>query len=359
MKLFIGGSSSKLFHLQEFADAISKKGIDYKLVPDVQMHYQTPYAGVRHFKTLLNYLNLIPSPEKFKNIVQEFKPDAILIDAVSYLGFLALRYGIPLQIHLRGDYWTEMKWARETLYSTPRGHLAIWWKQTIAEKCFCSSSLILPICDYLGERVRSRYPHKKVEVMYQGIRPDLWFEDGTIELKHPCVGMLQDANIWGKTIEMLTLTKVMKSMPNIHFYWAGGGAYQDYVLPELKKHENFTWLGKLSYPDGVRKFLSSIDVYALISGMDMAPLTLLESQLMQRPVVATRVGGIPEMISVGRSGFLVEKGQPEQIIDKITFILDNTKKARQLGAFGRSFVELNFSWDKIGERYVELIRALS
>ena len=50
--------------------------------------------------------------------------------------------------------------------------------------------------------------------------------------------------------------------------------------------KNFHWLGKLEYPNKVREFLSEIDIYALITGMDLAPLSLKEAQLMERPVIA-------------------------------------------------------------------------
>lgn len=356
MKLLIGGAPSKFFHLKEFAQAIGKHGIESKLVGDLEMYSNFPKSRIWYIESLLNFAGLMPTPGKFKRTIEEFKPDIIMTDTQSYFGFLALQSGVPLQMHLRGDYWKEMQWARETIYTTPQRRFAIWWKSRISEKCFRGCSAVLPICRYLGDIVKERYPGKNVNVMYQGITPDLWNEDGTMDLKHPCVGLLQDANIWGKTMEMLTLTKVMKSMPNVHFYWVGGGAYQDYVLPDLKKSDNFTWLGKLEYPDGVRKFLASIDVYALISGIDMAPLTLLEAQLMQRPIVATRVGGIPELMSEGKTGYLVDKGAPDQIIDRLSNFIADERLGREFGNVGRQFVEENFSWDKIARNYVSSLK---
>ena len=63
--------------------------------------------------------------------------------------------------------------------------------------------------------------------------------------------------------------------------------------------------------DKVRDFLSEIDIYALISGMDLGPRTLNEAQLMKKPIVASNVGGIPELIKDGETGFLVEEGNVE------------------------------------------------
>ena len=77
----------------------------------------------------------------------------------------------------------------------------------------------------------------------------------------------------------------------------------------LIKFDNFHWLGPLSYPDKVREFLSEIDIYAIITGMDTTPLSLKEAQLMQVPVIGTDVGGISETMKDGETGFLVREGE--------------------------------------------------
>jgi len=79
-------------------------------------------------------------------------------------------------------------------------------------------------------------------------------------------------------------------------YGSDDGPYREKILAEFGKYDNFKWLGNLEYPDKVREFLTEIDVYALVSGIDMSPLTLQEPQLMKKPVVATNVGGISELM---------------------------------------------------------------
>ena len=51
-----------------------------------------------------------------------------------------------------------------------------------------------------------------------------------MNLKHPCVGLLQRASWWGKTSEMLILKKVLEKMPDVSFYWAGDGPLRERVL---------------------------------------------------------------------------------------------------------------------------------
>ena len=114
-------------------------------------------------------------------------------------------------------------------------------------------------------------------------------------------------------------------------------------------------MGKLEYPEKVRQFLSEIDIYALITGIDMSPLTLLEAQLMKKPVIATNVGGIPELMRNNVTGFLTEKGNYLDLIDKISTLLDNKTKQESMGEKGRKFVEQNFSWEIITEKFLRIM----
>ena len=134
---------------------------------------------------------------------------------------------------------------------------------------------------------------------------------------------------------MLILEKVLQEMPEVNFYWAGDGQYKDKVLSVLEKHKNFHSLGSLQYPDQVRDFLSEIDVYALITGMDLAPLTLKEAQLMEKPVIATNVGGNPEMMEDKNTGYLVEEGNAFELKEKISTLLNNKELRIEMGRKGR------------------------
>ena len=338
MKLLIAASSSKIFHMKEFSKKLEEKDVETKLILD------SDFADGFPSRKLKNWFS---SNKKFKKLINDFKPDAILVDRVRHFTLEASKTDIPLVIHLRGDHWTEITMARETLYKSMPKKFAINKWDEIGENCFKNSRLILPICNHLTKITKERYLEKSVETMYQGINPDNWFKKKGMELRHPCVGILQSATIWDKTKELLVLPKVLEKMPNVHFYWAGDGVYRDKVLPSLEKYENFHWLGSLEYPDKVREFLTEIDVYALISGIDMSPLTLQEAQLMEKPVVATNVGGIPELMKDEETGFLIEKNNPEELLDKLSLLFSNLEKAKEMGKNGKEFVKNNFNWDKI------------
>ena len=338
MKLLIGASSSKMFHLKEFSQKLEKYNVKTKLV------FDSDYADGFPSRKIKNWFG---SNKKFKKLINEFQPDVIFVDRTRHFALEASKTNIPLVIHLRGNHWAELVMARETLYKSAGKKIAINKWDEMGEECFKNSEMILPICNHLSEVTKKKYLEKPVETMYQGITPENWFQKNGMELKHPCVGILQSATIWEKTKELLILPKILEKMSDVHFYWAGDGVYKDEVLPLLEKYENFHWLGSLEYPNKVREFLTEIDVYALISGIDMSPLTLQEAQLMEKPVIATNVGGIPELMKDGETGFLIEKNNPDELFEKLSTLLNNLEKANEMGKKGKEFVKNNFNWDKI------------
>ncbi|MEC4847585.1 MAG: glycosyltransferase family 4 protein [Nitrosarchaeum sp.] len=346
MRLLIGGSTSKIFHLKEFASALIDLGVDCKLVVDTDICNGFPSRKVSDW---------FQTRKKFDQLIFEFKPDVILVDRQRHFALAASKQNIPLVIHLRGNIWKEMEWAKNTLYKSLPKRIALQIWISIARQTFQKSSLIVPICEHLEKIVKRNYPNKKTGVMYQGISSSRWYPSKGMTLKHPCVGLLQGAVIWGKAQEMLVLENVLKFMPDVTFYWAGDGPYRDKILSVLGKHDNFKWLGNLQYPDKVREYLTEIDVYALVSGIDMSPLTLQEAQLMKKPVVATNVGGIPELMKNNETGFLIEKCDANGWIEKLSLLINNEQKRKSMGENGRKFVEENFNWSKIAKEFLDIL----
>ena len=346
MKLLIAGFGLRYVHLKNFAETLKEYNIECKVVVDSEICDGFPSRKIS---------NWFQTNKKFKKLIDEFKPDAVFIDRQRHFGIETLKAGIPLFVHLKGDYWKEIVMAEKTIYKSFPKRIALKQWDKIAKYCFENASIILPTCKHLDNELKKFYPNKKSEIFYQGITPSQWIPEKGMKLKHPCVGLLQGAVIWEKAKEMLTLKKVMESMPDVTFYWAGDGPYRDKILPELQKHENFEWLGRLEHPKEVKKYLSEIDVYALISGIDMSPVSLLEAQILEKPVIATKVGGIPEEMKDKETGYLVEKGDHKEIISKLSLLFNDKQKAKQIGSNGKKFVEENFSWKKIAEDFVKIL----
>ncbi len=338
------GRIGKHFHLKEFGDALTKFGVEYKLVRETDYVTGFPSKNIRDW---------FPYKRKFKKLIRDFGPDVIFVDRQSHFGLQAIKAKIPLFVYLRGNYWMEVEYAKKTIYKDPLMRIVVWLRHRIAERVFRECAGIFMTADYLDKVIKKHHPHAKTYHFLEGINASHWYPVKQMDLKHPAVGMLQDANWWGKTKEMLTLDRVIEEMQDVTFYWAGDGQYKDKILPVLGKHKNFHWLGSLDYPDRVREYLSTIDVYALPTGMDTTPLSSREAQLMERPVVATNIGGIPEVVIDKKSGFLVAEGDYKGWIEKLRLLLNDKNLAADMGKAGRQFIIENYNWEIVARRFVD------
>ena len=339
-------SIGKFFHLKEFGDALKKLGVDYKLVSETD--YVTGFPN----KDPKSWF----SKKKFHKLINEYNPDVVFVDRQSHFGLETIKLGIPLFVYLRGHYWSEIEWAKKTIYKDPIMRAVINLRNKIAEEVFEKCTGIFMTADYLDKVIKEHHPNAKTHHFLEGLDASRWYPSKGMELKHPCVGIVQDANWWGKTKEMLTLDKVMEKLPNVHFYWAGDGQYKEKILPVYEKHPNFHHLGTVDYPDKVREFLTEIDIYALPTGMDTTPLSCREAMSMEKPIIASNVGGIPEMIYDNKTGFLIDEGDSTKWIEKINFLLENKEHASNLGKEARNLVLEKFNWDIVAKKFLDVAK---
>src|SRR3989337_3876396 len=95
-----------MFHLKEFANALTDLGIDCKVVVDTDICRGFPSRKVADW---------FQTRRKFDQLISEFKPDVIFTDRQLHFTLISTKPGIPPFIHLRGDYWAEIQWFKETV----------------------------------------------------------------------------------------------------------------------------------------------------------------------------------------------------------------------------------------------------
>ena len=347
----------------KFAEELSRLGVEFKAVGALE-------AGARELAISLGRRASRPGAGagrrewvgagRLREIVGGFEPDCVVTDLQGHFGpAAAAAGGIPLLAYLRGDCWREEEGAA-ALAPPWKIHrrLAASLRKKAAGECFRRASLVMPVSRHLDGIVRARLPQKPTAVVRQGIDPDAWDGGGEMDLKHPCIGFVQNANILEKAAEMLVLPRVMEALPHVTFYWAGDGPHRGAILPRLSGHANFEWLGNLD-PRGVARFMSSVDVYGLASGLDMLPTAVLEAQAARRPVVATRVGGAPEAVVEGKTGLLADRGDHARWAEHVGALAGDEKMRRRMGAEGRRFVEENFTAATMARQLAGAARGLA
>jgi glycosyltransferase involved in cell wall biosynthesis len=118
----------------------------------------------------------------------------------------------------------------------------------------------------------------------------------------------------------------------------------------LTEHVHFT--GRVTSERLAREYQES-DIFVLPAVVDSRGDTeglgvvLLEALRYERPVVASAVGGIVDIVEDGRSGWLVPPGDPDRLADTLLQVADRLREARSIGAYGRAMVRERFSWSRI------------
>ena len=146
--------------------------------------------------------------------------------------------------------------------------------------------------------------------------------------------------------------------PDVRFVIAGTGSRARALralAAELGMAGRVEFVG---YVESVGPLLAALDVLVVPSLSEASGLAAMEALALGVPVVASRVGGLPEVVADGGTGLLVPPGDVAAIAGAVTRLLDDPAMARSLAAAGARRVEERFALDQMVEGYLRLYREL-
>lgn len=149
----------------------------------------------------------------------------------------------------------------------------------------------------------------------------------------------------GVDVLLRAMPDVVKSIPGVKLVQVGGSAEaaETETLKALSRalgmEGHVQWLG---HRNDVLRLLPCGDVYCQPSRAEGLPLSILEAMNAGLPVVATRVGGIPEAVLHGRTGLLVPPESPADLSSALVRLLEDAPMRRDMGLAGRRYARENF-----------------
>jgi glycosyltransferase involved in cell wall biosynthesis len=200
------------------------------------------------------------------------------------------------------------------------------------------------------------YPDERIRIIHNGVDPALFdvntdraalAEFGFAE-RDPVVGILAALRPEKDHTTLLHAARiVINEMPRVRFLVIGDGETRpklEMLCSDLGITPNVHFAGTRG---DVARLLCAIDVFALSSvTVECFPIALLEAMACARPAVCTAVGGIPEMINDGESGYLVPPENPQQFAARLLSLLSDPQAAHRMGRAGRYRVEAEFNLDR-------------
>ncbi|HXH70672.1 MAG TPA: glycosyltransferase, partial [Pyrinomonadaceae bacterium] len=149
------------------------------------------------------------------------------------------------------------------------------------------------------------------------------------------------------------LAKVLQKDVKTRLIMVGDGPERSAVhhrARQLNVLEQTEFVGKQAK---IADYLAVADVFLLPSEEESFGLAALEAQACEVPVVATRVGGLPEVISDGESGFLSDIGDTEKMSDDAMKLLTDNDLHRAFGARGRELAIARYSSELVIPQYIK------
>lgn len=147
------------------------------------------------------------------------------------------------------------------------------------------------------------------------------------------------------------LPAILKDFPNTLLLFAGRGDLEHELKAEVERLKLESHVRFLGMRNDVPVILSMMEVFILSSLSEGLSMALLEAMAAALPVVATRVGGNPELVVEGDTGLLILQEDPQAIADAVGKMLRDRNKAVEMGRRGRRQVEGRFSFAQMIESY--------
>ncbi len=102
--------------------------------------------------------------------------------------------------------------------------------------------------------------------------------------------------------------------------------------------------------------LATVVVYPYLSSTQSGSLQV--AYTFSKPVIVTEVGGLPEVVVDGKSGFLVPSHSPSLLAEKIVTLVNDPGRARTMGQYARQLASTRFAWDTVAKEMMDVYREL-
>jgi glycosyltransferase involved in cell wall biosynthesis len=230
-------------------------------------------------------------------------------------------------------------------------HLPDWSTNRFSRTVIKNADAAIALTEDMRQAMRARY-EREIAIVPNGIelgdrRTGLSMQKtGGFERRIICVGRLYPV----KGIQYLiqAMARIHGEMPGARLTLVGDGTERgelEDLVDRLGVRECVTFTGRVPHEE-VRGYLDRADVFVLPSLSEGLPLTILEAMASGLPIVATKVGGVPDIVDEGMNGYLVEPRNPDEIADRVSMLLRNDVVRDEISARNRKKAE-QFGWDEI------------
>ena len=267
----------------------------------------------------------------FTKLLRRYRPDVLVAynrDSLLLTADLLKRYPVVFHVHELADATRAARWIYSRLDSVVDAYA--------------------PVSNHLGRRLLALgIPDQKIAVIHNGIPPVSATSQPSRTGRSLTVGIVGQVGPWKGHEDLFEALWLLKAEGyGLQCAVFGAGA-PDYVArlrriaEEYGISQNIQWRGFVKQPDEI---YSCIDVCVMPSRIEEAfGLAAAEAGARGIPVIATRRGGLAEIVRDGETGYLVNDSSPAEIADRLRRLADDAQLRSRLGARAREYVLGQFS----------------
>jgi glycosyltransferase involved in cell wall biosynthesis len=324
-----------------------------RVVPDVPVHY-LPHA--RHF-------NFYPAAQARQLSLLGNRIESLHPDIVHTYFFWSILYGRLLKLAGKINILVENREDQGFDWGTHE-YLLLRMTKSLPDKIICVSEAVKNVV-----LERERVEESRIEVIHNGIDPqpvrsgreaatrrELGFGDDALVL-----GMVANYNrpVKGVGNFLGAIPAIVNAVPSARFLFVGGGGEENALRERVRQLGIGPYVAFAGYRKDIHRYYEIMDISVLTSFSEGLSLTLLESMGYGIPVVATRVGGNPEVVEDGETGYLVPVNSNGILVERIVDLLADADLRRRMGAEGRARAERNFLLRDVAARYTDVYGGLT
>lgn len=222
------------------------------------------------------------------------------------------------------------------------------------------SNIVIPNSDYTGKYIPDRLElQEKTFTVREGFRIT-----GSIKEKEPITAKIKLLTVT-RLIERKGIRFLIQAMKNVtvnnpHVKLVIVGEGPDHstfekLTRQLELQENIVFAGRVSDQE-LKEHYTTSHIFILPSTEEALGVVLLEAMYHSLPIVASNVGGVPEIVTNQETGILTAPGNPKELSQAIKSLIESPEKRRYYSERGRRHVLENFTWEKIAAAFELIIK---
>lgn len=334
--------------------------------------YEIPYSLL--FKNLPEVLFFSYNRKSFREarkIIEREQPDFLYQrhSIFNYAGaLLKHKVGIPFILQVEGsEVWVKKNWGKA--YFTK----SLEWAEEIQ---LSNADAVVVVSNVLrNQLVELGVEASKITVVPNGVDAEKYSPNVRGEKLREKIGLGKKFVVgyagtfghWhGITVLAKSVKYVLREIPNVHFLLIGDGVLRGEVEAILTKDnvQHAVTITGMMPQNNVPEYLAACDtlVISAINNPDVpffqSPVKLFEYMAMQKPVVASGVGQIKEIIQDGVNGLLVEENDPVDLAEKICLLAKDESLREKIAKAARNDAVENYSWQKNAQAVISIYESI-